>query len=231
MPSGFFLLKILDTVYTILHTNLMDVILESDTGITRALAILHSGGVIAHATETCYGLACDLSNPKALEKLFDIKQRPYDQPVSALFSSLEEAKKFVVFSPKALELAKKYLPGPLTLVLAMEADASCPMYVCPPLPIASRLSLPASVGIRISSHPFAQELALRFGKPIATTSANLHGHPNPYSPTDIMSQFMDAEFLPDLVIDSGVLPTAPASTVIAVDGEKLTVLRQGELVV
>jgi L-threonylcarbamoyladenylate synthase len=207
----------------------MEVLPASDTGITRALEYLQSGGVIAHATETCYGLACDLSNPKAVAKLFDIKKRSYDQPVSALFPSIDEAQKYVEFSPKALELAEKYLPGPLTLVLQRKKQAPSPLHVTPPSSsiLNSQFSIP--VGVRISSHPLAHELVLRFGKPIATTSANLHGHPNPYSPADIMSQFVDAEFLPDLILDSGVLPLAPASTVAFVDGEKVTVLRQGDL--
>lgn len=209
----------------------IDIIHASNAGITRALAILHSGGVIAHATETCYGLACDLSNPSAVAKLFDIKRRSYDQPVSALFPSIEEAQQYVEFSPKALDLAGKYLPGPLTLVLPRKKNAQSLIHVCPPL-LTTHDQLPTTpIGIRISSHPLATELSSRFGKPIATTSANLHGHPNPYSPADIMSQFMNVEFVPDLVLDSGALPIASASTVVAVDGEKVTVLRQGELVV
>lgn len=207
----------------------MEIVPASDTGIARALEVLRNGGVIAHATETCYGLACDLSNPSAVAKLFDIKRRPYDQPVSALFSSLDEAKKYLEFSSRALSLSDKYLPGPLTIVLPRRIPAPTQIHVVPSS--LSIINYQLSIGLRVSSHPLASSLALHFGKPIATSSANLHGHPNPYSPADIMSQFMDQKCAPDLVIDSGVLPLAPASTVVAVDGEKVTVLRQGELVV
>jgi tRNA threonylcarbamoyl adenosine modification protein (Sua5/YciO/YrdC/YwlC family) len=138
----------------------IDVILASDIGITRALAILHSGGVIAHATETCYGFACDLSNPKAVQKLFDIKKRSYDQPVSALFPSMEEAQQYVEFSPKALDLAEKYLPGPLTLVLQRNKHAPSLIHICPPFLTAHRSQLIAPIGIRISSHPHNQQQQL-----------------------------------------------------------------------
>ena len=87
------------------------------------------------------------------------------------------------------------------------------------------------IGIRISSHPLAQTLVASFGKPIATTSANLHGKPNPYSIDDIRRQWTSEVLLPDLCIDSGILHSAPPSTVIKVTGDRITVLRQGTLTV
>lgn len=206
----------------------MEIIPAFPLGITRAIEVLRSGGVVAHATETCYGFACDLRNPDAAAKLFAVKKRPSDQPVSALFSSLEEARKFVVFSPKALELAEKYLPGPLTLVLPVREDAPFQIHVCP----STQPPIPnPTIGIRISSSPLAQNLAAAFGGPIATTSANLHGEPNPYSVSAIETQFLGIDPAPDLVIDSGTLPLSPPSTVVESIGESIRVLRQGETVI
>lgn len=196
------------------------------SGIALALRILGEDGVLAHATETCYGLTCDLSNPDAVLKLFDIKQRPYEQPVSALFSSIEEAKRYVVFSPRALELAEKYLPGPLTLVLPMRVDMPTPLT---PIPSPDGRGVKGTLGIRISSYPLAAELVRQFGKPIVTTSANLHGQPNPYSVADIQHQFEDSVLLPDLILDSGSLVLKPASTVVEVVDDVLHILRQGDL--
>lgn len=208
----------------------MKVISESPEAIQEAIDVLTAGGVVIHATETCYGFACDLTNPKALEHLFAVKHRPDSQPVSALFSAIDEAKTYVVFSEKALSLAQKYLPGPLTLVLPRVANSSFLLHVCPLSlsPITSNLS--PTIGVRISSHPFAHHLAFAFGKPLATTSANLHGKPNPYSYTDIQSQYADSAPLPDLMIDSGELTAKPASTVVEVLGENVRVLRQGDIV-
>src|SRR3989344_9622501 len=97
-------------------------IIPAKSGIEQALSVLRSGGVIAHATETCYGFACDLTNPTAVEKLFDIKQRPTSQPVSAMFSSVEEAKRWVEWGDEAEKLAKQYLPGSLTLILPLKRE-------------------------------------------------------------------------------------------------------------
>ncbi len=101
----------------------MKVIPFSNQAIADALTVLQNGGVVAHATETCYGLACDLSNPDAVTKLFAIKQRPESQPVSALFASVDEAKKYVEWNDRAEELAAQYLPGPLTLILPLRSDS------------------------------------------------------------------------------------------------------------
>ncbi len=210
----------------------MKIIHESPEALAEAVTVLEAGGVVIHATETCYGITCDLTNPKALERLFAVKQRPLDQPVSALFSSLEEAQKYVIFSDKALSLAEKYLPGPLTLVLPPEKNPPFPISVCPqPLFTLHSSFLISSIGVRLSSHPFAQALALAFGKPIATTSANLHGKPNPYAVSEIEAQWAQSSQLPDLVIDSGLLPIAPPSTVIEVISDSIRVLRQGDVIV
>ncbi|MBI3336964.1 threonylcarbamoyl-AMP synthase [Candidatus Peregrinibacteria bacterium] len=176
--------------------------------IKKALRILQYGGVIAHATETCYGLACDMTNPTAVAKLFGIKHRPNDMPVSALFTSIEEAKKYVEWNALAEDLATTYLPGPLTLILPLKKNTI--IFSC----LKSNAS---SLGIRISSHPIARRLAKEFGKPLSTTSANLHGQPNPYCVDDIVPC--------DLILDSGNLPEVPPSKVVDCTGQEPKMLR------
>lgn len=197
------------------------VLSSSPQAIDQALEVLSRGGIIAHATETCYGLACDLTNPEAVWRLFAIKERPTDQPVSALFPSIEEAKKYVVWNEEAEKLAQQFLPGPLTLILPLHPDAPKVF----PTPYA--LHPTPSLGIRVSNHPLALELARRFGKPLSTTSANLHGKPNTYSATDIAEQFRNYEG-PDLLIDSGTLPLNLPSTIIDLT-KKTKILRKGTL--
>ncbi len=206
-------------------------ILPADTnGITSALKILQAGGVIAHATETCYGFACDLSNPAAVKKLFLIKDRPFHQPVSALFSSIDKAKKYVTWNERAQELAEKHLPGPLTLILLLQADAPTTLYTTPTNQRVNESANPRTVGIRISSHPLAQQLATEFTRPISTTSANLHGRPNPYSVMEIEEQFRNEIHQPDLILDSGILPHTPPSTVVdASCGANWKTLRGGSI--
>ncbi len=76
-----------------------------------------------------------------------------------------------------------------------------------------------TVGVRISSHPVAQALVRGFSRPMSTTSANVHGQPNPYSVEDIVKQFSDRDAQPDIVLDSGVLPPTPPSKIIDLSKE------------
>ncbi|MDD5041122.1 MAG: L-threonylcarbamoyladenylate synthase [Candidatus Peribacteraceae bacterium] len=195
----------------------------SSQAITQALEILSQGGIVAHATETCYGFACDLSNPAAVQKLFAIKNRSSDQPVSALLPSVEEAKKYVEWNDRAEALAQSHLPGPLTLILPLREDA--PQIF--PTPYALRPN--PTLGSRISSHPLAMELATRFGRPLSTTSANLHGEPSPYTAQEIERQFASSAVQPGLILDSGDLPPAPPSTIIDLSTGDTRTKRQGGL--
>jgi L-threonylcarbamoyladenylate synthase len=199
----------------------------SPSALAEALAVLRQGGIVAHATETCYGLACDMSNADAVAKLFAIKQRPVTQPVSALFASVKQAKQYVQWNERAASLAAEHLPGPLTLILPLRSDASTSLCVVPndQFPIPNFQTL----GIRISSHPSAQALVEGYGSPISTTSANIHGLPNPYSVEDILTQFANAPFQPDLILDNGPLPHTPPSTVIDITQEEDRTVRKGDV--
>lgn len=186
----------------------------SDESIEEACKILEGGGVVAHATETSYGLACDMTNLEAVEKLFAIKHRKQDQPVSALFASIKDAKLYVNWNEEALFYAEKYLPGPLTIIV----------------PLAESKVFPSpkgggSLGVRISSHVTAQKLAEAYGKPISTTSANISGKDSCFSADDIMNQFAGEKYVPDLILDDGKLPTVPASVIIDATGTICTTIR------
>ncbi len=183
----------------------MTIFPESDSALAQAAHIIQKGGVVAHATETCYGFACDLTNSDAVQKLFAIKQRPEGMPVSALFASVEEAKEWVEWNALADDLARAHLPGPLTVVLKVAS---------------SKLQVP-TLGIRVSSHPVAQRLAKLCDVPLSTTSANLHGEANPYT--------IDAIPECDLIIDSGQLPRAEPSTVVSLADGTIQILRQGSI--
>lgn len=171
--------------------------------VITAVTILRAGGVIAHPTETCYGLCADLTNPAAVERLFALKERPRGQPVSGLFASVEAARTWVEWNEDAQRLADEHLPGPLTLILPIRADA--------PMSLLPSPEGGATLGVRISSHPFALALSAMFLTPLSTTSANRHGEPNPYSLEDLQCTWPTDG--PDLVIDGGTLPPVPPSTV------------------
>lgn len=197
----------------------MRILPVTDEAIQEAVNVIQEGGVVAHATETCYGLACDLQNPEAVTKLFQIKERPYDRPVSALFANVEDAKEVAEWNDDAEQLAKKHLPGPLTIIL--------PLYEPKRFFATPRGGM--SIGVRVSNHPLAKALVTECAMPISTTSANLHGKPNPYTIADILMQFKDKKMLPDLILDSGTLPFVPPSTVIDLTGEEPEEKREGDV--
>jgi L-threonylcarbamoyladenylate synthase len=177
--------------------------LNDPAAVDAAVAVLKAGGVIVHPTETCYGLCADLTNPAAVERLFALKERPRGQPVSGLFASVEAAKAWVEWTDEAERLAAEHLPGPLTLILPIRPDAPARLL---PSPEGG-----STLGVRVSSHPFALALAAAYGAPISTTSANRHGEPNPYSLEDLQRTWPQDG--PDLLLDGGTLPPVPPSTV------------------
>ncbi len=198
----------------------MEIIPYSNDALRKACLMLREGRVIAHATETCYGFACDLSNPDAVARLFALKKRPTDQPVSALFASLDQVKDYVEWSDRAEELAQQHLPGPLTLILPLRANTPTHIFSVPQ-------GEKSTIGVRFSSHVHAQTLVQTFGTPLSTTSVNIHGKPNTYSTRDIVEQFAHEEWEPDLILNGGSLPITPPSTVINLTSEKT--LRQGSV--
>ncbi len=189
--------------------------------IDAAIQALTNGGVVMHATETCYGLCCDLTNESAVRRLFAIKQRPLHQPVSALFTSIEASEQFVVWHDKARLLAAQYLPGPLTLLLPRRKGS-------PRLWLAPEGEIDV-VGVRISSHPIAMAIAQLYPHPVSTTSANVHGQPEAYETLDALRQFEG--MFPDLLLESGDLPATPPSTIVRVDESGILVVRQGSITV
>lgn len=197
----------------------MRVLPVTDESIQEALDVLREGGVVAHATETCYGFACDLKNPAAVGKLFAIKQRPTDKPVSGLFPSVDAAKEYVLWNDRADGPASLYLPGPLTLILPLKQPD-----ILFPTPDGG-----TTLGVRVSSHPLAEALAKEFGSPLSTTSANLSSLPNPYSAEDIIAQYDSQDLQPDIILDSGAIPQTPPSTVIDCTKDNPTELRGGNV--
>ena len=199
----------------------MKILPPTPDSLRAAVALLHAGGIVAHATETCYGLACNLSNATAVARLFAVKERPPLQSVSGLFASIDQAKEYVLWNARAEELAAAYLPGPLTLILPLRPSAPMRLY-----PQSGETAKPTTIGVRISSHPLALQLVTLAGFPLSTTSGNLHGQPNPYSAEDIVTQFSQRSLQPDLILDSGTLPVVPPSTVMDLTSDG-TVLRKG----
>ena len=184
----------------------------------EASYILKNGGLVMHPTETCYGLAVDIFNEKALEKLYKVKGRDAEKPVSILVDSLGMAMEYGIFSEKALELAHEYWPGALSIVVPRKKD----------LPEFLNKG-EEFVSIRFSSESFITDVVKVFGGPITTTSANLAGKAPLYE-VDLGQLGEDVDQI-DLVVDGGLLSQNRPSTVVRVEGDHVDVLRQGDVLV
>lgn len=134
-----------------------------------AVLSLKQGGVILYPTDTLMGLGASATRRIAVSRLFRLKARPERMPVSILFSSTEEIEPFVRISPKTRAEVRRLLPGPFTVIL--EASEHARKVLAP-----GCISREGGLGVRVSDHLVARELARRAG-PITTTSANLHGGP------------------------------------------------------
>ena len=184
--------------------------------VRRAAEILRAGGLVAFPTETVYGLGADASNPKAVARLYAVKGRPADHPVIVHFDSMERALAFAQEVPdEARLLARKFWPGPLTLILKASQEAK--PFVTGGQP---------SVGIRVPSHPIAQQLLKAFGGAIAAPSANRFGR---VSPTTAAHVREDLGSDVDLVLDGGPTEVGIESTIVDLSGGGAVVLRPGRI--
>lgn len=186
--------------------------------IRRAAVMLARGGVIAHATETCYGFACDAFSRRALKRLYRLKWMKQDKPVSILVADFKQAQRYGVFSKMARLLAQRCWPGPLTLIV--KRKKTLPGFLNPGT---------KTIGIRVPDHALALSLARHFGRPLTTTSANISGRPPCYSISGIKRQFRSAAHKPDFILDAGRIKKRPPSTIIDLSGKKPQLVRQGEL--
>jgi L-threonylcarbamoyladenylate synthase len=184
--------------------------------VRRAAEILRAGGLVAFPTETVYGLGADASSAPAMARLYRVKGRPADHPVIVHLDSLERALAWGRdVSREARILAERFWPGPLTLILKRSDQAKD--FVTGGQP---------SVGIRVPSHPVAQELLKEFGRGVAAPSANRFGH---VSPTTAQHVRDDLGADVDLVLEGGASEVGIESTIVDVSGGGVVVLRPGRI--
>ena len=188
----------------------------SEQEIEKAAEILRAGGLVAFPTETVYGLGADASNPAAVRKIFAAKGRPADHPVIVHIAGTSDLKHWAAEVPRsAWLLAEKFWPGPLTMVFKRAAHVS-------DLITGGQ----DTVGLRVPSHPVAQQLLKAFGGGIAAPSANRFGRLSPTTAQHVREELGDAV---DLVLDGGPCDIGIESTIVDVTHEMPAVLRPGRI--
>ena len=187
----------------------------SEAAITDAARRLRDGGLVAFPTETVYGLGGDATNDSAVASIFAAKGRPRFNPLIVHLPDLAEAEAIAVFDERARKAARRFWPGPLTLVLRRRED--------------SGVSLLASAGldtlaIRVPAHPVAQALLRQAGRPLAAPSANRSGRVSPTEAAHVASELDDQVAL---ILDGGRCGVGVESTVLDLSGETPALLRPG----
>lgn len=171
-------------------------------GIARAAAILRGGGLVAVPTETVYGLAARADSAEAVAAIYRAKGRPDFNPLIVHVASLEMAETLAVFDARARDLAQRFWPGPLTLVLPLREAAVAP---------AVTAGLP-TIALRMPAHPAMRALLAQTGFSLAAPSANRSGVVSPTSADHVLTSL---EGRIDAVLDGGACETGLESTIVA----------------
>jgi L-threonylcarbamoyladenylate synthase len=192
---------------------------ERATAVARAIALLKEGDVVALPTETVYGLAADALNPIAVAKIFEAKERPRFDPLIVHLPDKRWLDRIAKIDNRCRtqieKLMARFWPGPLTLVLDRQR-------IVPDIVTAGL----DTVAVRISSHPVFAEVICAFGKPLAAPSANRFSR---ISPTTAQHVLDDLSGRIPLIMNAGPTMHGIESTIVAVHGSKIDILRQGPI--
>jgi L-threonylcarbamoyladenylate synthase len=187
---------------------------STETDLQRAAELIRAGGLVAFPTETVYGLGANALDAAAVARIFAVKGRPRQSPLIVHVDSAAMARGLVIdWSEAAERLARRYWPGPLTLVLRK----------APSIPDIVTADLP-TVGLRVPSHPLALALIRAAGLPIAAPSANLFTELSPTSADHVRKSLGGAV---NLVLDGGLSSVGIESTVLSLAGPEPVLLRHG----
>jgi L-threonylcarbamoyladenylate synthase len=184
--------------------------------IKLAIAILKKGGVVAFPTDTVYGLAANPLNEQAVDRIYKAKKRPRNLPLPLLLAEKSDLLKVASVVPEiAWQLAERFLPGGLTLVLRKSSWVP-----------ATVTAGGDTIAVRVPKHPVPISLIRGLGNPIVGTSANISGRSSPVTAEEVRQQLGDAV---DLIIDGGRCPGGTESTVLDVSGKVPTLVREGAI--
>ena len=191
---------------------------QNDTAsqhITLAAEVISAGRLVAFPTETVYGLGADATDKDAAKRIYAAKGRPSDNPLIIHVASPEDADKYAHTDALYYDLARAFMPGPLTVIMKKRDII--------PDTVTGGLDTGA---VRCPAHPIATELIRRSGVAIAAPSANLSGSPSPTCGEHVIS---DLNGVVDVIIDGGGCEIGLESTIVKIEEDKLVLLRPGAI--
>lgn len=186
------------------------------TGIAHAVRLLRAGSVVALPTETVYGLAAMAADSAAVARIFAAKGRPHFNPLIVHVAGADQAAELVDISPQAGALMQRFWPGPLTLVLPLRAAAPVAALVSAGLP---------TLAVRCPAHPVMQAVIAQTG-PLAAPSANASGRISATRARHVLASLRGR--IP-LILDGGPCAAGLESSIVAVTGDGVRLLRPGAI--
>jgi len=187
-------------------------------GIATAAALLRAGRLVAVPTETVYGLAARADSPDAVAAIYQAKGRPDFNPLIVHVPSLAAAEALGEFGDQARRMARRWWPGPLTMVVPLKVEAGIAPAVSAGL---------ATVALRCPAHPVMRAVLLASSLPLAAPSANRSGALSPTRPGHVAASLGGQV---DLVLDGGACPSGIESTIVALlPGQAWRILRPGPI--
>jgi len=181
--------------------------------IKKVVDVLKDGGVIIYPTDTVYGMGCDLSNKRGIERIYEIKKRSKKRPLSFVCADLKHISQYARVSDYAYKTMKRFLPGPYTFIL--EASRLVPKIILPKRP---------TTGIRVPDNQICLSLIRELGQPIISTSVQSPEGEDLGNPALIQEYF---GLIVDLIIDGGMIKPEPSSVISLVD-DNIELLRIGK---
>ncbi len=179
--------------------------------IERAVAALEAGEVIAYPTDTVYGLGCDLLNKRAIERLYAMKRMPTSHPLAFICPDLGDIARYALVDNPTYRVLRHYLPGPYCFILT--ATREVPRLV---------QSKQKTVGIRVPNNPVILAIARALGRPVMSSTAQMHGGEPFIDPDEIDDAFTGL----GMVVDAGAGGTVP-TTVVDLSVSPPVVVREG----
>lgn len=185
-----------------------------DSKIEQIAGQLKIGKLVVYPTETLYGLGANPFDETAVKRVYMIKNRPFDMPLSIAVRDGSMLEELAVVDDMTRKLIAKFTPGPITILVTKKRNVP---------DILTSASM--EIGVRIPNHPFALRLIEKSG-PIVSTSANLHSRPNP---TDADTAIKDIGQSVDICVDCGPCRVGKPSTIVQLSEGGLEIIRQGAI--
>lgn len=188
----------------------------NENELDNCIEVLRNGGIVIFPTETVYGIGTNAYCEKSVEKIYEIKERPEEKPLSILVSNVNEISKYAIINNSMEEqIIKNFMPGPITIILEKRPEVF--NYIT---------SGKNTIGIRIPDNRIILKILEALKLPIVAPSANISGHPSGIELNEILPDF---ENKVDICIDGGKSELSESSTIVQVVDNEIKILRQGKI--